>query len=137
MTTGQETSKALHITLWIVQVLLAGLFLMAGFMKTTQPIEQLSAMLPWTGQVPAGLVRFIGVSELSGALGLLLPSILRIKPHLTLWAAIGIATIMLLGLLFHVWRGEYSTIGFNLFIGLLAAFIAWGRFRKVPIESKS
>jgi putative oxidoreductase len=78
------------------------MFLMAGFSKSTQPIEQLSQMMPWTGQVPVGLVRFIGVSEFLGAVGLLLPSQRRIKPQLSVWAALGIATVMVLALIFHV-----------------------------------
>src|SRR5215218_5810365 len=95
-------SQALHIALWIVQVILAAMFLMAGFMKATQPIEQLSAMVPWARQVPLALVRFIGISEFLGAVGLVLPSLLRIKPQLTPWAATGIAAIMVLALIFHL-----------------------------------
>jgi uncharacterized membrane protein YphA (DoxX/SURF4 family) len=78
----QTPSKALHIILWIARVLLAVMFLMAGFSKATQPIDQLSQMLPWAGQVPVALVRFIGVSEVLGGLGLVLPALLRIKPRL-------------------------------------------------------
>ncbi len=62
ITNQKSSSKALHITLWIAQVLLAGMFIMSGFMKISQPIDQLSQMLPWASQVPAGLVRFIGIS---------------------------------------------------------------------------
>lgn len=106
-------------------------------MKATQPITQLSATLPWTGQVPEALVRFIGISEFLGAIGLVLPSLLRIKPHLTVWAAVGLAITMVLALIFHVFKGEVSVIGINIFLGLVAAFIAWGRSRKAPILPKS
>ena len=132
----QQRSKALHITLWIAQVLLAAMFLMSGFMKLAQPIDQLSKMLPWAAQVPEALVRFIGAAEVLGALGLILPSLLRIKPQLTAWAAIGIAVIMLLATFFHISRGENGAIGMNLVLALLAAFIAWGRFKKAPIPAK-
>ena len=136
LTTPQNSSKALHITLWIAQVLLAGMFLMSGFMKVSQPIDQLSQMLPWASQVPSGLVRFIGISELLGGLGLILPALLRIKPQLTALAAVGLATVMLFALLFHISRGEFSAIGMNLVIALIALFIAWGRTKKAPIQPK-
>jgi uncharacterized membrane protein YphA (DoxX/SURF4 family) len=113
------------------------MFLMAGFTKVSQPIDQLSKMLPWASQVPEALVRFIGVSELLGGLGLLLPAALRIKPALTVWAALGLVIVMLLASIFHISRGEYSAIGMNVIIALIAAFIAWGRSKKAPILPKA
>ncbi|MBL7784306.1 MAG: DoxX family protein [Chitinophagales bacterium] len=132
-----QNSKVLNISLWVAQVLLSAMFLMAGVMKSTQPIEQLATSLPWVTQVPTGLVRFIGISELLGAIGLILPSILRIKPKLTVYAAIGIFTIMLFALIFHSSKGEFSVIGMNIILGLIAIFIAWGRSKKVPIQPKN
>jgi len=137
MATQNSSSKALNISLWVAQGILAAMFLMAGAMKSTQPVEQLATSLPWVTQVPVALVRFIGISEFLGAVGLLLPSILRIQPKLTVWAAIGIATIMLFALIFHIIKGEFSVIGMNIVIGLIAAFVAWGRTKKVPIQPKS
>ena len=69
-----QKSKVLNISLWAAQIILAGIFIMAGFMKTTTPIEQLSASLPWAKDVPSWLVRFIGISEFLGALGLSAPT---------------------------------------------------------------
>jgi uncharacterized membrane protein YphA (DoxX/SURF4 family) len=132
----KSSSKGLHITLWIVQVLLGAMFIMAGGMKSFQPIPELAKMLPWAGAVPSGLVRFIGLSELLGGLGLLLPSLLRILPNLTPLAAWGLALIQVLAALFHISRGESSVIGMNLVLLLLAVFIAWGRTKKVPILTK-
>ena len=133
----QQGSKALHITLWIAQVLLAAMFLMSGFMKVSQPIDQLSKMLPWTAQVSEGLVRFIGVAEILGAFGLILPSLLRIQPRLTPVAAVGLALVMLFAAAFHISRGETSAIGMNFVLIALAAFVAWGRFKKAPIAAKN
>ena len=133
----QQRSKALHITLWIAQVLLAGMFLMSGLMKVSQPIDQLSKMLPWATQVPEVLVRFIGAAEVLGALGLILPSLLRIQPKLTPIAAIGLGLVMLFAIAFHVSRGETAVIGMNFVLVALAAFIAWGRLKKAPIAAKS
>ncbi len=136
VSTQQTPSKALHIILWIAQVLLAVMFIMSGFMKVSQPIEELSKMLPWASQVPAALVRFIGVSEVLGGLGLVLPSLLRIKPRLTVLAAIGLAAVMVFAALFHASRGEFSAIGMNLILAAIALFIAWGRSKKAPIQPK-
>ena len=136
MKTQQKQSKAWNITLWILQILLAAMFLMAGFMKLSQPIDELSKSLPWAAQVPEGLVRFIGAAEVLGALGLILPALLRIKPILTPIAALGIATVMLFAIFFHGSRGENSAIGMNVVLILIAALIAWGRFKKAPIAPK-
>ena len=133
----QQRSKALHITLWIAQAILAAMFLMSGFMKLSQPIDQLSKMLPWAAQVPEALVRFIGVAEVLGAVGLILPSLLRIQPKLTPIAAVGLALVMLFAVVFHISRGETPMIGMNFILIAIAAFIAWGRFKKAPIASKS
>lgn len=133
----QQRSKALHISLWIAQVLLAAMFLMSGFMKVSQPIDQLSKMLPWTAQVSEGLVRFIGASEILGAFGLMLPSLVRIQPKLTPIAAVGLALVMLFAAAFHISRGETPAIGMNFILIALAAFVAWGRFKKAPITPKS
>ena len=133
----QQRSKGLHITLWIAQLLLAAMFLMSGFMKVAQPIDQLSQMLPWTAQVPEALVRFIGIAEILGAVGLIFPSLFRIQPKLTPMAALGLAVVMLFAVFFHVSRGETPAIGMNFVLIAIAAFIAWGRFKKAPIASKA
>ncbi len=137
MTTQHTSSKALHITLWIAQVLLAGMFIMSGFMKVSQPIDQLSQMLPWASQVPQALVRFIGISEVLGGIGLILPALLGIKPHLTAWAALGLVAVMIFAAIFHATRGEFSAINTNIVLALVALFIAWGRTKKAPMTAKA
>jgi putative oxidoreductase len=128
--------RGLHIGLWVVQAILALLFGFAGVSKTTQPIAQLAQQLVWPGDVPPGLVRFIGLSELLGALGLILPSLTRIKPGLTPLAAAGLVTVMVLASAFHLTRGELGGVAFNLVLGSAAAFVAWGRYRKAPIAPR-
>lgn len=134
--TNTKNSKAIHITLWIAQGLLGIMFLMAGLMKSSQPIEALAESLPWVTGTPASLVRFIGISELAGGIGLLLPSLLRWKPFLTVWAALGLAMVMVFAAIFHASRGEFSAIGMNVVIMAIALFIAWGRSKKAPIQAK-
>ncbi|MBL7681787.1 MAG: DoxX family protein [Flavipsychrobacter sp.] len=134
----QQTSrpKGLHIALWILQIGLGAIFVMAGIMKSSQPIAELSKTLPWTAQIPEGLVRFIGVCELLGGIGLVLPSIVRIKPKLSPIAAVGLATVMILAIVYHVSQDEVNIVGLNLALGLAAGFVAWGRFKKAPIQSR-
>lgn len=135
-TTNVSTAKpsgALNIILWICQIVLAGAFGMAGVSKTFSPIPELAAQMVWPGDIPSALVRFIGISEFLAAVGLILPSALRIKPQLTVWAAIGLVIVMILALIFHIVRGEMFAIPINLGFALLASFVAWGRSKKAVI----
>jgi uncharacterized membrane protein YphA (DoxX/SURF4 family) len=132
----QSSSKGLRIGLWVVQVLLALAFLGAGATKLFTPIPELVQQMAWVGAVPAGLVRFIAIAELAGAVGLILPALTRIKPGLTPLAAAGLAVIMLLAAPFHLSRGEGGAIVPNLILAALAAFVAWGRFKKAPIAPR-
>jgi uncharacterized membrane protein YphA (DoxX/SURF4 family) len=122
----------MNIALWIVQVLLGGMFVMAGVMKAFQ-YERAKVSLFWVKDVPRGLVTFIGISELLGGLGLLLPAITGILPWLTPLAGAGLALIMILAIGFHASRREGQAIGFNAVLLVLAVFIAYGRFLIVPL----
>ena len=135
MTSTTPQSKGWNIFLWIAQVILGGMFLMAGIMKATKPIQELALTMPWVNDAEA-LARFIGIAEIAGALGLLLPSLLRIKPALTPLAAVGIVIIMVLASIFHLTRGEYPAIGSNFVLGAVAALIAYGRTKKAPIAAR-
>ena len=129
-------SKALHLGLWVVQGLLGAMFLAAGVMKATQPIAVLVDTLGWPAAVPAALVRVIGVAELLGALGLILPAATRVKPMLTPLAGVGLAMVMLLATIFHISHGELGALPIPLVLGGLAAFVAWGRAAKAPIAPR-
>lgn len=129
MTNRQPPSKALHVTLWVVQLLLASSLFWAAYMKLFQPIDQLAVMWPWAGQVPAALVKFTGVIDFLGGAGLVLPGITGIKSRLTVYAAAGVILLMLVASAFHISRGEGALIAPNVVFALLAAFVAWGRGR--------
>ncbi len=131
-----KPSKILNIAIWSSQVLLALIFGMAGLTKGTQPISELAKQMSWVTVVPEALVRFIAASEFAGALGLLLPSVTRIKPRLTPIAAMGLAVVMGLASAFHISRGELGMVPVTGIIGGLAAFVAWGRFKKAPIQPR-
>ncbi len=139
MSTNSETagpSKGFHIALWVVQVLLALAFGMAGIMKATTPLAELAAKMPWVNTVPSSMVRFIGTSEFLGAVGLILPSVTRVKPNLTPIAGGGLVLVMILASVFHITRGEMGALPVNVVLGGLAAFVAWGRTKKAPIAPK-
>ncbi len=118
----------MNIALWVVQALLALAFLMAGFMKVFRPLDQLAKSMGWVKAVPPALVRLIGVAELTGALGLVLPALTSILPWLTLLAAVGLMIVMVCAAVFHASRREYQAIGLNFVLFLLAALVAYGRF---------
>ncbi|HKC68965.1 MAG TPA: DoxX family protein [Bacteroidia bacterium] len=126
MTEQAKTSKGMNAALWTAQILLAA-SLLTGTALKFMPIEKVSAMMPWTGQIPVIYVRLLGVIDLLGAAGLILPMWLNIKPQLTKWAATGCTALMVCAIIFHVLRGEASVIGFNIFCIVLAVFIALKR----------
>jgi putative oxidoreductase len=132
-----SSSKALNAALWVAQVALLALFANAGYLKLFQPIAALAPVVPWVNDVPLALVRFIGLAELAGAIGLVLPALIRIKPQLTVLAAAGLTVIMILAAAFHLVRGEGVGILMTLIFGSVAAFVAWGRFTKAPIAPRA
>src|ERR1044071_6922909 len=101
-----EILSTLNFWLWAAQVVLAILFGMAGVMKTFRPIPDLAKMMKWPGDVPPALTRFVGIVEILGPLGLVLPMLTGILPWLTPLAAIGLAIIQVLAIGFHAQRGE-------------------------------
>ena len=114
--------------LWTVQVLLALLFLFAGGMKLVLPIEEMTRDMP----MPGPFLRFIGVVEVLGALGLVLPGLLRIRPGLTPLAAAGLVIVMIGATVVSFVSGGVLIALMPLVVGLLAAFVAYGRWRLEP-----
>jgi uncharacterized membrane protein YphA (DoxX/SURF4 family) len=114
--------------LWIVQGLLALLFLWAGGMKLVLPVEAMTEQMP----LPGLFLRFIGVAEVLGALGLILPGLLRRRPALTPLAAAGLVLIMIGATVLTLASGAIAMALFPLVVGLLAAFVAYGRWRLTP-----
>ncbi|MBX3002534.1 MAG: DoxX family protein [Anaerolineales bacterium] len=115
--------------LWIVQALLGLMFIGAGAMHAFQA-ETMAKQPPmaWLAAVPKPLMTFIGLAEIAGGLGLLLPMPTGIAPWLTPLAAALLAVVMLAAIVFHLRRKEYPNIGINVVLLLLAALVAWGRW---------
>ena len=119
--------------LWIVQGLLALLFLFAGVMKFIMSIEEMTRQI----QMPAAFLWFIGVAEICGGLGLILPSLLRIRPGLTPLAAAGLVIIMIGATIVSLMIGTVALAVMPFVVGLLAAFVAYGRWKLAPIRGSS
>ncbi len=126
-------SPKLNMFLWMAQFLAAAVFISAGYMKFTAPIADLAKMIPWTGQLPEKFVRFIGLVDLAGGLGLLLPALTRIHPRLTVLAALGCLLLQILATIFHISRGEVMVTPLNFVLLSLSLFVLWGRGTRVPI----
>lgn len=118
----------MNIALWIIQTLLALLFLFAGGMKLILPIEEMTQQIA----MPGLFLRFIGVCEVLGGLGLVLPWLVGVRPGLTPLAAAGLVIIMIGATATTIIIGQVVTSILPLVVGILCLFVAYGRWRLVP-----
>ena len=120
-----------NVTLWVIQGLLAALFLFAGSMKLILPIEAMAGPV----SLPGWFLRFIGVAEVAGAIGLILPWLTRIQPRLTPVAASGLVVIMSGATVITVLGGPAATAAVPFVVGLLAATVAYARWQTLAAHS--
>ncbi len=118
-------SQKTAVLLWIIQGLLAVVFLFAGAMKFIIPIEEMTKQVP----LPGLFLRFIGVAEVLGAIGLILPGLLRIRPGLTPLAAAGLSIITVGATVVTLMTGGGATALIPLVVALLSAFVAYRRWQ--------
>lgn len=130
-------SKVPHVVLWSVQVLVAVTFAGTGLWKLLTPIPELAARMPWMGEVSPAFLYTTAVLDLFGGLGVILPSVTRIKPDLAVLAALGCVALMGGAIVFHLSRGEGAATPFNFFMLALSLFVAWGRRYKAPIVERA
>jgi uncharacterized membrane protein YphA (DoxX/SURF4 family) len=124
----------MHIALWILQVLLGLLFVWAGGFKLVVPIATMTSQMPTP--MPGWFLRFIGVAELLGGLGLIVPGLLRMRPGLTPLAAAGLVIIMVGATGMTLVAGAVGPAMFPLAVGLLLVCVAYGRWRLMPVRAK-
>ncbi len=122
----------MNVVLWVLQVVVALSFLMAGTMKLTQPLERLAQNMGWVKDFPPAVVRGIGLLEVLGAVGLVLPAATGILPWLTPLAATGLVLTMIGAALTHARRHEYPMIAANSVLLALALVVAVARFAVLP-----
>ena len=118
----------MNVALWIIQIVLAAAFLIAGTTKVLTPKEKLRERMAWVDDFSQTSVRLIGTAEILGALGLILPAATGIAPILTPIAAVGLIIIMIGAAITHVRRREPAIVPVNVVLLVLAAIVAWGRF---------
>jgi len=122
----------MDVILWIEQVILALLFVAFGVTHATRR-ESARDRVPWMWALPREAMLIIGTLDILGAIGLVLPAVTRIQPWLTPLAALCLAVLMVFAIVFHIRRREFPNIVLNALLGLLAAFVAWGRFIAFPL----
>lgn len=127
------SSKKLNALLWVAQTLLALLFLFAGGMKLVMPIAELTKQSP----LPGGFLHFIGVAEVLGGLGLILPGLLRIRTGLTPLAASGLVIIMIGAVVTTILTVSVAQAILPFVVGVVAGLVAYGRWRVAPISGVS
>ena len=120
----------MNAVLWTIQVVLALLFMFAGVMKFVMPVEEMTKQMP---SMPGWFLHFIGVAETLGALGLILPGLLRKQPGLTPLAAVGLAIITMGAAALTLNMGGGAMALIPLTVSLLCAFVAYGRWRLAPL----
>ncbi|MET7423118.1 DoxX family protein [Dactylosporangium sp. NPDC005555] len=138
--TARRPWFTLNGVLWTLQVLWGFFFAGSGFGKVLLADATLYAEAPravaWYAAVPQPLIVFIGVAEVLGGIGLILPALTRVGPRLVPLAAAGLALTMLLAAGFHIVRGEYPLVPANVLLGGVAGFVAAGRWRLRPLPAE-
>jgi hypothetical protein len=119
----------MNVLLWILQFLLAAVFLAHGLLFLAPPASMVELLRP----IPVGFRLFLGVAEVLAAVGLTLPGLTRIQPALTAWAAVGIMIVMISATIFHVQRGELSSAVTTVILLAIASFVAYMRWKVKPI----
>lgn len=134
---ASKAGFALKSALWLAQAIVSAMFLMGSFMKLGVPREELAKVMVWTTEAHPAFVTFTGIVDGLGGLGIILPSLTRIKPELTVLAAKGCLLLQICAFGFHVWRGEGASLApMNVVLGLLAAFVIWGRSGPAAISAR-
>jgi uncharacterized membrane protein len=126
----------MNIILWILQIFFGLYFITIGVMHFAIP-EGLPPQMGWMYELQPWLHWVSGTAEILGGIGLILPSLLRIKPMLTVWAALGLAAVMVGAMIWHLTRGEAQNMGLNIAVALIMGFIAYGRYKLRPIPERA
>ena len=118
----------MSVALWIVQIVLATMMLMAGAMKVMKSKDQLQEQMGWVEDFSENTIKAIGGLEVLGAIGLILPAVTGIAPVLVPLAAVGLAITMVGATVVHARRSEMPNVAITVMLLLMSVFVAWGRF---------
>lgn len=131
MAIGSVTDRKQNTTVWIAQGSLCVAFLITGMMKLSLSMESLTAMMTWPGKMPVEFVRLIGLAEVLGALGLVLPMLTGVRPILTSYAAFGLMVLMIGALGYHLMLFQGSMMVPSIVLGVLAAYVGVRRMPEI------
>lgn len=123
----------MNILLWVLQVLLALVFLAHGWLFLSPPPDIAAQM---NASMPRWFQLFLGVAEVLASVGLTLPGLTRILPWLVTWAAVGIMIVMVSATIWHLIRSEFASAAITLVLLAMATFVAYMRYRVVPIGAR-
>jgi len=118
----------MNLVLWMLQIVLAFMFLMAGAMKLAKPKAELGEQLAWVEDFSQNTIRTIGAFEVLGAIGLILPAITGVALVLVPLAATGLAIMMILAAGVHFRRSEMPNVAVAVILLVPSLLVAWGRF---------
>jgi len=124
-----------NTVLWVLQWAFGIYFVLVGVMHFVVP-DGLPSAMEWMYELSDTTHIVVGIAEVLGGLGLILPSVTRIRPELTVYAAVGLVLVMVGALVWHATRGEGASIAQNVIIGALLAFVAYGRWKLYPIPAR-
>lgn len=125
----------MNVTLWILQILFGIYFFAIGVMHFIIP-PGLPTMMSWMYDLSPALHTISGIAEILGGIGLVLPGLFRIQTRLVPLAAAGLAVVMVGAAVYHILRGEFANIGLNLLNAAVLAFVAYGRWKLVPLADR-
>lgn len=126
---------ARNIILWVLQWFFGLYFIFVGISHFIVP-DGLPDTMSWMYELNDSVHVVAGIAEILGGLGLILPSLTRIRPELTVYAALGLVVVMMGAAIWHATRGEGAQIAQNVIIGAILAFLAYGRWKLDPLEAK-
>jgi uncharacterized membrane protein len=126
----------MNILLWILQILFGLYFFFVGVLHFVLP-PGLPALLGWMYDLAPTLHWISGAAEILGGLGLILPAITRIQTRLVVWAATGLAVVMVMATIYHILRGETLNMVMTVFNAAAMAFVAYGRARLAPLKDRN
>jgi uncharacterized membrane protein len=126
----------MNIVLWILQILLGVYFVFVGVNHFIIP-PGLPAAMSWMYELSTELHIFSGTAEILGGLGLILPAVTKIQTRLVPLAASGLVLVMIGAMAWHIQRGEYSNIFMNFILAALVGFVAYGRWKLVPLQDRN
>lgn len=121
--------------LWVLQMIFGVYFFAVGVMHFVLP-PGLPSQMAWMYELSTPLHTISGIAEILGGLGLILPAVTRIQTRLVIWAAAGLALVMLAATIWHIPRGEYANMALTLVNAGVMAFIAYGRARLAPLSDR-